>query len=159
MKKTHTLILLLAFLMPVLSYAQQDERQNRRKEEFEKIQKERVEYIAKAMNLKDEEAKIFWPLCFEFWEKKFEADRLFRRKIHQFMQAEREGQAHTENDYRQIVEIFAEKKLKEAELDVEYMKKFLAVLPAEKVFRFQGAEQDFLREMLNRHRGSPPPDK
>jgi hypothetical protein len=140
-------------MLPIAGYAQQDkpERENRRNE-FEKFQKRRIEYITNAMKLDEKQAKIFWPLCVEFWDKKFEIDRAFRRKLREFMKSEREGRTHTDDDYRQIVETFAEKQFKEAELDKEYMQKFLEILPAEKVFLFQGAEQDFMREILNEKR-------
>jgi len=131
------------------------EREARRKAEFEEFKKARVEYISKAMKLTDEEAKIFWPLCFKLWEQKFEADQHFRRQLRAFMKDEREGKAHTEEDYRNFIKIFADKKLREAQLDKEYLQKFLEILPAEKVFLFQGAEQDFVREMLNKRRGKP----
>jgi Spy/CpxP family protein refolding chaperone len=152
MKKIITLILFCAALFPAVVFSQEKDKPHRTKADFEKLQQERVEYISKAMKLTDDEAKVFWTVCFEYWQKKFEADRQFRHKIRQFMQDERDGKAHTENDYKQIVEIFADKKLKEAELEKEYMQKFLEILPAEKVFLFQGAEQDFLREMLNKRR-------
>jgi hypothetical protein len=152
MKKIITLILICTIL-PVAGFAQQDRpEKEKRRAELEKFQKKRIEYITKAMKLNDKQEKVFWPVCFEFWDKKFEIDRVFRRKIREFMKDEREGKEHSESDYRQIVETFAEKQFKEAEINKEYMQKFLEILPAEKVFLFQDAEQNFMREILNERR-------
>ncbi|MDR1371895.1 MAG: hypothetical protein LBJ17_02035 [Dysgonamonadaceae bacterium] len=153
MKNFYAIILISVICLPAVCLAQEKDGEKRRTE-FDHFKKKRVEYISNAMKLNEKEAEVFLPLCLELWEKKFEIDRVFRHKMREFMKDEREGKEHKEEDYCQIVEIFAEKQLNEAKLNKEYMQKFLKILPAEKVFLFQGAEQDFLREMLNHRRKS-----
>jgi hypothetical protein len=130
----------------------QRERDERRRAELEEFERSRIEYISGAMELSSKQGKVFWPLCREFWDKRMELDRAYRREVREFMKSERDSALHTEADYRRIVELFARKQLLEAELNMEYIRKFLDVLPAEKVFLFQEAERNFMRKLLNDRR-------
>jgi hypothetical protein len=133
---------------PLVLFAHDDEK---KKAEFEAFKEKRVAFISDAMNLTKEEAKEFWPLCNELTKKKFEADKQFRKKIREFQQAEKEGKEHSENEYRQIVELFAEKNVQEAKLEQEYISKFAKVISYEKISLYQRAEKQFQRKILEQH--------
>jgi len=146
------LILLLLFVltsMNIFLFAQRDER---RRAEFEELNKKRVDFITKAMKLNTEEAKVFWPLYNELQEKKVDLNRQLRRTIFEFLGNEREKKTHTENEYKEIVNLVAQSKVKEAKLDEDYIAKFAKVISYEKIFLYQQAEQQFARQMLNQNR-------
>lgn len=153
MKKNLILLFLFCFVGGNITLIAQNPDREKRKAEFEKFKEKRVEFISKAMDLNSEEAKAFWPLCNELQEKKFETNRQYKKALREFYKAKKEGKKYTEEDYKKIVNLSIETKVKEAQLEKEYINKFLSVIPAEKVFLYQEAEQQFARKMLDNKRG------
>jgi hypothetical protein len=146
------LILTVLFCIASLNgalFAQQNN--ERRRVDFEKFKAQREEFITKAMALTEDEAKVFWPICNELQAKKFELNRSLREEIRKIRQAKRDGKTVNEADYKKVVELSASVKVKEAQLEEEYVAKFLKVLPGEKVFSYQRAEQQFANEMFGRN--------
>jgi hypothetical protein len=129
-------------------FAQQND--ERRRADFEKFKVQREKFINKAMSLTEDEAKVFWPVCNELQAKKFELNRTLRTEIHKIRQAKRDGKTVSEADYKKVIELNASVKVKEAQLEEEYVAKFLKVLPGEKVFLYQRAEQQFANEVFGR---------
>jgi Spy/CpxP family protein refolding chaperone len=129
-------------------FAQQDD--ERKKERFEKFKAERKEFISKAMNLTEEEKKGFWPLCDELQVKKFELNKPLREEIHRIIKAKKAEQTITEAEYKKVMELSAQIKVKEAQLEQEYYTKFLKVITAEKLFLYQRAEQQFGRKVMEK---------
>jgi len=151
MKKKWMLFFLLGLVnLNVFIFAQQPDR--RRTSEFEELKEKRAEFFSKAMGLNAEETKAFWPLYNELQEKKFHLNQELRRAIFQFTGNERDRRKHTENEYKEIVNLFAQFKVKEAKLDEEYILKFAKVISYEKIFKYQQAEQQFARQMLDQRR-------
>lgn len=135
-------------------FAQQKD--DKRKADFEEFKAKRVAFISEAMDLTQDQAKAFWPLCNELQEKKFELNKELRAAWREFSKAKKEGKTLTDEDYRKVIKLSADVKVKEAQLDREYLDKFEEVLPAEKVFLYQRAERQFARQMLDKdhkHRG------
>ena len=142
------LILLLGIIGGnIVLFAQQDE--DKRKADFEKFRAERKAFITKEMGLTDEEAAVFWPLNDELQRKKFNLNKEVRTQMHALRQAKREGKQISEEEYRRLIESSAKAKVKEAELDEIFQKKFLGILPAEKVFKLQNAENEFARKTMD----------
>jgi len=81
-----------------------------------------------------------------------------REEIRKIMKAKADNQTVSEADYKKVIEMSVQVKLKEAQLDQEYIEKFLKVIPAEKVFLYQRAEQQFGQNMM-RSRDRRNPDK
>lgn len=125
---------------------------NDRKERFEKFQKERTEFISKEMKLTDEESDKFWPVCNELQLKKFEVNKPLREEMGKIRRAERENKKISDADYKKLIELGAEIKVKEVLLEKEYFSKFMEIIPAEKVFLYQKAEQEFGRKMMDNRR-------
>ncbi len=121
-----------------------------RKAEFEKFKAKRVEYISSQMNLTEDESKAFWPLCDELQEKKFQLNKNLRQEIRTLNQKVKEGKKPTEAEYDEVVSLAADVRIKEAELDQEYIDKFKKVISSEKIFKYQRAEIHFARTMLDR---------
>jgi Spy/CpxP family protein refolding chaperone len=154
MKKSALFILLICLLGNVSGvFAQRGPSEKDRKDRFEKFRAEREAVISKAMQLTDDEKKAFWPLCNELQIKKFELNKTLRDEMRQIGQARRDKQAVTEANYKKVVELSARVKVQEAELELEYLNRFLHVLPAEKVFLYRQSEQSFGEKMIRDRAG------
>lgn len=147
MKKILSLCLLLLLGANVL-FAQRNDEQ--RKADFEKFKAERQDYITKEVGLTDDEAKKFWPLCNELMEKKFEVNKPLRELRRKFRETKEKGNAISEADYKKMAELSASIKIKEAQLEEEYLKKYLEVISAEKVHKYQHAERDFGQKAMEK---------
>ena len=134
-------------------FAQRDER---RRAEFEELKEKRVAFISKAMDLNANEAKAFWPLDDELQHKKFELNRQMRRALSEFRgngrESEKPSQKRTEKEYKDAVNLYLKFKADEIKLEEEYTAKFAKVISFEKIYKYQQAEQQFARQMLNQRR-------
>ena len=144
MQKKLVWLLLFSFLGLNFHLFAQD---NKRKAEFESFKKRRIAFITKAMNLTDDEAKVFFPLYNELQEKKFILNREVRRATREFTQAEKEGKTHSEEDYSNLIKLITDTNVQTAKLDQEYIAKFLEVISAKKVCLYIQAEQQFARDI------------
>ena len=144
MQKKLVWLLLFSFLGLNFHLFAQD---NKRKAEFESFKKRRIAFITKAMNLTDDEAKVFFPLYNELQEKKFILNREVRRATREFTQAEKEGKTHSEEDCSNLVKLIMDTNVQTAKLDQEYIAKFLEVISAKKVCLYIQAEQQFARDI------------
>jgi hypothetical protein len=154
MKTQRSISLLILFSLTLLSpnlFAQKKEKGNQKhKERFEAFKEERKAYITKEMDLTTEEAQAFWSLCDELDSKKFELNRELRKKKRESREAKKNGKEIADEVYKEYLELRAEVRLKEAELDKEYLKKFLEVIPAKKIAAFYKADQDFGKKMMEK---------
>jgi Spy/CpxP family protein refolding chaperone len=142
-------LIILVFLFSFsLTFAQQNN--EKRREDFEKFKAKRTEYISKEMNLTAEQSKSFWPVCDALQQKKFHLNRELREEMHRVFQKEKSGTKPTGEDYDKIIKLSAEVKVKEAELDVEYIEKFKAVISTEQIFKYQRAELHFARSFFDK---------
>ena len=144
MQKKLVWLLLFSFLGLNFHLFAQD---NKRKAEFESFKKRRIAFITKAMNLTDNEAKVFLPLYNELQEKKFILNREVRRAMREFTQAEEEGKIHSEEDYSNLVKLITDTNLQTAKLDQDYIAKFSDIISAQQVYLYIQAEQQFAREI------------
>lgn len=132
----------------LLLFAQQDDK---RKQAFEEFKEKRIAFITKAMDLSNEEAKVFWPLCNELEAKKFELNRQLMKAMRDFNQHKKE-ENHSESECKDFVNLCADTKIKEAKLEQEYYTvKFPKVIPAKKIVLYIFAEQQFARQMLDQY--------
>ena len=148
MQKKIVLLLLFGFLGLHFHLFAQD---SKKKAEFESFKKKRIEFISQAMNLTDDEAKAFWPLCNELQEKKFAVNQQVRKLTREFTKAEKEGKHHSEEEYLALVKQIADARVREAKLECEYIVKFSEIIPAAKIYLYQEAERQFAHKMLGGH--------
>ena len=152
MKRGLVLVVLCFFMsMNFALFAQQH---NEKRKGFEKFKAERKEFISKAMKLTEDESKAFWPLCDEFQMKKFELNKTLREEVNKIYKAKKDKKTISEADYKKVIQLRASTKVKEAQLEEEYMNKFLNVLSAEKVFIYQRTEQQFAGEVVKKRKNN-----
>ncbi|NDV94181.1 hypothetical protein D0T84_04515 [Dysgonomonas sp. 521] len=145
--KIKNILILLLLLCFTFSLAAQD-RQRRGRFDIDAFIQKKSEYLKKELNLTDAEAKAFFPLEAEFSKKKFEVNRDARRETREL----KKKQNKTDADYKRIVQLDLQSEQKESELQIEYFRKFAAVLPAEKLEKYRAADIKFKEDALKRHR-------
>ncbi|MDH8702551.1 hypothetical protein M2138_001917 [Dysgonomonadaceae bacterium PH5-43] len=150
MKRLILLTVILLSLSANAIFAQQRHDDKGRKERFEAFQKSRMDFITKKMKLTESESEAFWPLCNELQMKKFEINKPLRNAIGEIHKKQREKKEIAEVDYKKIIQLTTEIRIKEAELEQEYQNKFMEVIPAAKVFLYQNAEQEFGKQMMEK---------
>lgn len=154
--KNKLIILIFLFSFSLTLSAQQEE--DKRREDFEKFKAQRTEYISKEMNLTPEQSKAFWPLCDELQQKKFQLNKELREQLRKIYQKGKTGTKATDDDYEKIVSLSADTKIKEAELDKEYIEKFKTVVSFEQILKYQRAEMHFARTFFDK-KDKPQPKK
>jgi hypothetical protein len=130
------------------------------KERFEKFKASREEFLVKKLQLTDSEKASFLALDTELQTKRFELHKELREATQKLRNARQEKQAVAEADYKKLLDLIAQTKLKEAQLEQEYIAKFLKVVTAEKVYLYQRADKEFAEKLVHDRRaqaGGPAP--
>lgn len=142
MKTILSAILIVLFFSPSTAEAQRGQWRD-------KVESQKVAYITKELNLTPEQAQSFWPLYNEHQNAKENLLDSDWKKGRELMElSEEEATKEIEKRLR------TQEKL--AQLKSDYTKKYLNILPAQKVLALDGAEREFRKEMLHRmreHRG------
>ena len=122
------------------------ENNDREKRTFDKdaFQAKRSAYITAEIGLTADEAGDFIPLDNEFKQKVFDAGRECRRLGRQNNTKEK----LSDNDYLKLIDCQIDTKLKEAQLEKEYLEKFKKILSPEKLYKYQQADAKFMREFI-----------
>jgi len=149
MNKKWILLLLLGLINSNLLLFAQSSRDEKRKAEFEEFKEKRVAFISKALDLSTDEAKVFWPLYNELQDKKFELSQQQKKALFEFRGSEKARKTHTEAEYKDFLNQMIQFKKQEIKLDEEYIENFSKIISYEKIFRYQQAELQFARQMLN----------
>ena len=100
-------------------------------------------YMTKKAELIPEESKKFFPLYFEFLDKKKDINKEAWNIAKQGKTPET-----TEEEYEEIIDHFFDKQEAIAKLEKEYIKKYREFLSAKKIYMVYWAEIKFSRNML-----------
>lgn len=146
--KNRVVLLCGLLLLSALGSTLLAQRQENRRMDMADYEKRKREYIQKEAGLTQAEADKYFPLNNELTQKKFELHKERREKLREI----KENSDISDEEYRKLLENDVEIKVKEAALDKEYAPKFEKVLSAEKLFKAQQAERDFMQKELNNFR-------
>lgn len=120
---------------------------------MEELKSEKVAYFTNKMNLSAETAQKFWPLYNECEEKKMSLHKQFR-DLMKGMHKDESGKWDMEDaDYLKLADAMVDVKLKQAQLQKDYLQKYKAVLTPEQLVKFYRADEQFGRDMLKRYQG------
>ncbi|MCU0358094.1 MAG: hypothetical protein MUE95_10995 [Cyclobacteriaceae bacterium] len=141
MKKLITCILLCLTATGV--WSQDDDMIVRDPKAQEKIKAARIAFITERLELTPAEAEKFWPVYREFASKRTELRQ-------QFEQTRKNPQANIPQEQveRELVELNLKLKQQELDLEKEYSRKMLNVIPAQKLMALKLAEDDFRRLLI-----------
>ena len=136
--KIRYFITLVTCLFCITTFAQKQEPAN--EAEFRTKQQA---YMAKKAALTQEESNKFFPLYFEFQDKKKEINK-------EAWVIAKQGKKPdtTESEYEMIIDTFFDNQETIAKLEKEYIKKYREILSDKKVYMIYWAERKFSRNML-----------
>jgi len=137
------LILPIIFLFTISIAANAQEEKNVR----EQIETEKIAFFTEKIGLTLEEAKKFWPVYDEYWEKKREL--INKRKERMSYYLKHSGNMN-KDELENLADEYVEYRYQKAQLLKEYHKKFKEILPIEKVMRIYMADYDFKSYLLKK---------
>ena len=141
MNRILTITMLILITLPV--WSQEDDLAGRDPKAQEKIKAARIAFITERLELTPEEAEKFWPVYREFSSKRMELRQ-------QFEQARKNPQPAVPQEQvdKDLVELNLKIKQQELDLEKEYSRKMLNVIPAQKLTALKRAEDDFRRLLI-----------
>lgn len=113
---------------------------------YREITEKRIEYIAPRLNLTSNESEKFWPIFREFYEQREQIARKTKQRNKQFD----DKAPSSDEDYINAINFMIENKADQVNLMKEYLKKYLEVISAEKVYRLYQLDEDFNKFLLNK---------
>lgn len=144
MQKTIFIIIaILTFSTAIIAQERNRQAESKKRFSLEEFQNRQREFITKNARLTPEEAEAFFPIYFELQKKKWLINKEARNKVES-----KYGKEHSEEKSLLIVNEFADAKIKIAELEKEYIKKYLKAISAKKILGVQRAEDNFQKDML-----------
>jgi len=152
MKKKFLLILIGAALFNIVDASAQGQQANRQllgNDFWER----RNDFIKKEVGLTADEASKFIPLETEFRQKIIEIGRECRSLARE----SQNRQKMPDSDYSKLVDCQIETRIKEAQLEKEYYERFKKILSPEKLYKYQQADINFSRELVNNVRRTATP--
>lgn len=138
-----TLSLIVVTLLAANAQEKQGHQGGRRRFSPEQFQAKQRSYITEKAKLTQEEADAFFPLFFELQKEKFRIEREARSKV-----IKERGQQLTDEQCKELLLNSADARIKIAELEKEYIAKYLKAVSAKKLLDIQRAERSFQNHML-----------
>ena len=150
MKKVAILFtfLIAALMLPAVMQAQRNFGRDR-ESWMKEIQQYKNDFIAKKLELTDEQRAKFLPLYnsmdVEFRKVQEESEQLSRQTMG------KEDKA-TDLEYEKAAEAMYELKGRENAIEMKYFEEYKTILTPQQLFKLKDAEKDFTRELMKQHR-------
>ena len=145
MKKA-VLIMLMLSSVPALRLSAQNSA-------VERLNAYKIAFFTRSLNLTSQEAEKFWPVYNEFQNKKTDIQQeraQLNRKINQT------GMTMSDTERSEAADNLVNMEVKEANLSLEYHKKFKEILSPAKLLRLYQAENQYRQQLLNELRDNRP---
>lgn len=150
MQSKNILLVIVVSVFMSLQLSAQESSQSSRSQgksfDIEAFKKKKADFIIETVKLTDAEAKAFIPLTNELMDKRFELNRPIRKETREFRNKENASEA----EYSRLLDATSAAKIKEAQLEQEYLQKFKKVLSAEKIYKYKLAEEEYMKKMVER---------
>lgn len=142
-------LILSAIIMPLSVQAQQRPSGREREVWMKEMQQYKNDFIAKKLNLTDEQKAKFVPLYNSMDEEirkaQQEAEQLYR-------QTQKKGEKASDLEYEKAAEAVYELKGRENTIEMKYFSNFKEILSPKQIFQLKDAERDFTRQLMKEHR-------
>lgn len=122
-----------------------------RTEWMKEMRRYKAEYLAKKIDLTDEQKAKFILLYEEMDERTSTIEREARQMERE---VKKKGDSANDTELEKAAEALTEAHAKQAAIELEYMPKFKAILSKRQLFELKGAEREFMRHLMERHRNS-----
>jgi len=120
--------------------------QGSRRPALNRLEAQRVAHITNELELTTQEAQVFWPVYNEYKAEEQAMKTSYRGKFG----GSRNIQGLSDVDARKYIDHMLEFEQKQLDLKVKYTKKFMAVLPVQKVAMLPQAERGFREKIVRR---------
>ena len=145
------LIALLSIITGGSLFAQGKLTDEKRKE----FDAQKVAFFTRELDLSPSEAAVFWPLYNEMQKKNREIEGKMRKGFHEVKCAK----DMQESGYKEAIGKMLALEGDMQEIKKEYYQRMLAVLPASKIWKLEEAERKFHRQLFDKLRREPCPQK
>lgn len=125
--------------------------QNKANDKEETLKAQKIAFITEKLGLTPDEAKLFWPIYDQYWEKKNKIIEERRASMKYFSD---NTNRITEAEASEYSDRYAGFARQEAELLQEYNQKFKSILPPTKVMKLYLADYDFKNYLLQKIKAS-----
>jgi uncharacterized protein YktA (UPF0223 family) len=112
---------------------------------YREITEKRIEFIAPRLNLNAQESEKFWPIFRQFHEEREQISKKTKLKNNQVDNRN----PSTNEDFLNAINFMIESKIDQTSLMKDYTRKYLEILPPEKVFRLYQLDEEFNKFLLN----------
>ncbi len=147
------LLLLILFFGGIgTAFAQSSKLTDEKRKEFEA---QKIAFFTQELDLSPEEAAVFWPLYNEMQRKYRDIEEIIRAEYKRV----REAKTMKEADYAASVNYILVYEQKMRDIKKEYYGKLMAVVPASKIWKLDGAERKFHRQLFDKLRRECTPKK
>ncbi|WP_300504639.1 Spy/CpxP family protein refolding chaperone [uncultured Duncaniella sp.] len=142
------ILVLSAIILPISAQAQRPS--GREREVWMKeMQQFKNDFIAKKLNLTEEQKAKFLPLYNSMDEEirkaQNEAEQLYRQTL-------KKGEKATDLEYEKAAEAVYELKGRENTIEMKYFNDYKQILSPNQLFQLKVAERDFTRQLMKQHR-------
>lgn len=150
MKRTLRFFLVTAvsvlFCLPLAA----QQKKNDRNAWQEKMQAEKIAFLTAEMDLTPQEAQAFWPVYNQSEKERFKATEAVFKAFGELDKALRDGK--TEKEISNLLQAYSRASKQAAEMDSNYIEKYLNILSSEKVARLVTGEEKFRQFQIHKLR-------
>ena len=116
-----------------------------------KLKEEKVAFFNQKLNLTKQEAKLFWPVYNEYWERK---NQIYDNKRTAMKYGAKNIGKMSDVEITQYADMYINFQKQESDLLIEFNEKFKKVLPPAKVFIFYQTDYEFKTYLLQQIKNS-----
>jgi hypothetical protein len=113
---------------------------------MDRINSEKIAFFTTRLDLKPEEARVFWPVYNDYSSRK---DNIVQEKTTTIRFVYQNFKNMSDKELEEAGDKIVEFTMQEAQLTIDYHKKFKEILPPSKVVRIYNTEIQFKRHLLN----------
>jgi len=145
---TRSAALLAALILSITAFAATPQSQGPKRDWRDKMKAEKVAFLTTRMDLTSQEAEKFWPVYNQLEQEDHER---FAQILNSYRDLEKAIQGNAGNaEIERLLKAYIKAKDESAGIEEANMKKYLEILPAEKVARLYVGEEEFRRSQINR---------
>lgn len=142
-----SLVFIASLLAPAINAQPQAPQSAEREQWMSEMRQYKRNYFTKELDLSRDQQNKFFPLYEEMENQTFkinEEARLMEKRVSEMPDP-------TDLEYEKATDAIYETKMKEAELEKEYLQKFKTILNKKQMFRLKAVERQFSRDMMRQH--------
>lgn len=150
MKKLLFVIFAIATLLPVAAEEPVDTMANRRQEWKREMRENKHNYLARHLELTDEQRDKF----FKIYDETDAEIAALNKQVREIERRVADNKDATEADYNEAIEEMFTLRQREGEIEKNALERYREVLTPQQLFKLKSAERQYTRALFNHHRNS-----